>query len=71
MEYIRVTFDPNDIRDVFASGNIVGQTETDLAVQPNYYVVSLSGTGYAPPYWYGVVSSTTLGNPLNISFSKA
>jgi hypothetical protein len=71
MEYIRVTFDPNDIRGVFASGNIVGQTETELAVQPNYYVVSLSGSGYAPPYWYGVVSGTTLGNPLVISFGKA
>jgi hypothetical protein len=43
MEYIRVTFDPDDIRDVIASGNAIGQTETELAVQPNYYVISLSG----------------------------
>ena len=62
MEYIRVTFDPNDIRDVIASGNVIGETETELAVQPNYYVISLSGSGYAPPYWYGVVSGTTSGN---------
>jgi hypothetical protein len=71
MEYIRVTFDPNDVRDVIASGNVVGPTEAELAVQPNYYVISLSGTGYAPPYWYGVVSGTTVGNPLNIRFNKA
>ena len=28
MEYIRVTFDPNDIHDVIANGNVVGETET-------------------------------------------
>lgn len=71
MEYIRVSFDPNDIRDVIASGNVVGPTETELALQPNYYVISLSGSGYAPPYWYGVVSGTSLGNPLAIRFGKA
>ena len=47
-------------RDVIASGNVIGETETELAVQPNYYVISLSGSGYTPPYWYGVVSGTTL-----------
>jgi hypothetical protein len=71
MEYIRVTFDPNDIRDVIASGNVIGPTETELTVQSNYYVVSLSGSSYAPPYWYGVVSGTTVGKPLNIQFAKA
>lgn len=71
MEYIRVTFDPADIRDVIASGNVVGETETELAVQPNYYVISLSGSGYAPAYWYGVVSGTTPGHPFNIEFRKA
>jgi hypothetical protein len=69
MEYIRVRFDPNDIRDVIASGNVIGQTDTELAVQSNYYVISLSGSGYAPPYWYGVVSGTTVGHPLTISFT--
>ncbi len=70
LEYIRVSFDPGDIRDVIASGNVVGPTETELAVQPNYYVISLSGSGYAPSYWYGVVSGTTPGRPLGIQFSK-
>jgi hypothetical protein len=69
MEYIRVRFDPNDIRDVIASGNVIGETETELAVQPNYYVISLSGSGYTPPYWYGVVSGTTVGHPLTITFT--
>jgi hypothetical protein len=69
MEYIRVRFDPNDIRDVIASGNVVGETEIELAVQPNYYVISLSGSGYTPPYWYGVVSGTTVGHPLTITFT--
>jgi hypothetical protein len=69
MEYIRVRFDPNDIRDVIASGNVIGETETELAVQPNYYVISLSGSNYTPPYWYGVVSGTTLAHPLTISFT--
>jgi hypothetical protein len=71
MEYIRVRFDRSDIRDVIASGNIIGETETELTVEPNYYVISLSGGGYAPPYWYGVVSGTTVGNPLDIVFTPA
>jgi hypothetical protein len=34
-------------------------------------VISLSGSGYAPPYWYGVVSGTTVGHPLIIHFTPA
>jgi hypothetical protein len=71
MEYIRVGFDPADRRDVVASGNVIGPTETKLAVEPNYYVISLSGSGYWPPYWYGLVSGTTVDNPLEIGFSRA
>ncbi len=71
MEFIRVRFDPNDIRDVIASGNVVGRTETELTLPPNYYVVSLSGGGYTPPFWYGIVSGTTVGNPLVITFTPA
>ena len=71
MEYIRVTFDPNDIHDVIANGNVIGQTETELALPANYYVISLSGSGYAPSFWYGVVSGTLPGNPLLIQFAKA
>jgi hypothetical protein len=71
MEYVRVTFDPNDIRDVIASGSPIGKTETELMVQPNYYVFSLSGSGYTPSHRYCVVSGTTPGDPLIIEFTKA
>ena len=71
MEFIRVTFDSRDIREVIASGNPIGPTETELTVQPNYYVISLSGSGYAPSHWYGLVSGTTPGDPLIISFNRA
>jgi hypothetical protein len=71
MEYIRVSFDPNDVRDVIANGNVVGQTETELILPSNYYVISLSGFGYSPSFWYGVVSGTLAGHPLPIQFSKS
>jgi hypothetical protein len=71
MEYICVRFDPNDIRDVIANGSVTGQSEAELAVQPNYYVISLSGAGYAPSHWYGLVTGTTPGNPLVIRFLPA
>jgi hypothetical protein len=70
MEYIRVTFDPNDVRDVIASGNVIGPTETELTLPPNYYVISLSGVGYSPSYQYVLISGTLPDNPLNIWFSR-
>jgi hypothetical protein len=70
VEYIRVRFDRNDIRDVIASGNVIGGTETELMVEPNYYVISLSGSGYTPSHWYGLVSGTTSGSPLEIGFTS-
>ena len=71
MEYIRVNFDPNDVRDVIASGNVIGATETELTLPPNYYVISLSGAGYIPSYQYVLVTGTLPGKPLNIQFNKA
>jgi hypothetical protein len=71
MEYIRVRFDPNDIRDVIANGNVVGETETELMIEPNYYVISLSGSRYVPSHWYGAVSGTTVDRPLDIRFTRA
>jgi hypothetical protein len=70
MEYIRVHFDPHDIRWVIANGNIVGPTETELTLPPNYYVITLSGYGYSPANWSGVVTGTLAGSPLRISFVK-
>lgn len=68
MEYLRVTFDPNDIRDVIANGEVIGQTEAELAVQPNYYVISLSGADYEPPTWNGVIQDTLPVKPLTVAF---
>jgi hypothetical protein len=36
MEYINIHFDPHDIRDVLANGDVVGQTEIELTLPPNY-----------------------------------
>ena len=69
MEYIRVRFDPDDIRDVIASGSVIGPTETELTLPPNYYVISLSGAGYSPSYQYVLISGTLPDNPLNIQFN--
>jgi hypothetical protein len=70
MEYIRVHFDPNDIRDVIANGNVVGRTETELVLPSNYYVISLSGDGYAPPNWSGPINGTLPAQPLHIRFTR-
>jgi hypothetical protein len=70
MEYIRVHYDLDDIRDVLANGNVVGETETELTLPPNFYVITLSGSGYAPPSWSGVVAGTSPDRPLRIEFNK-
>ena len=63
MEFIRVHFDPRDIRWVIANGNIVGPTEAELTLPSNFYVITLSGDGYSPAEWSGVVTGTVPGNP--------
>jgi hypothetical protein len=70
VEYIRVHYDLHDIRDVLANGNVIGPTETELALPPNFYVITLSGEGYTPPSWSGVVTGTLPGNPLRIRFNR-
>jgi hypothetical protein len=70
MEYIRVHYDLDDIREVLANGNVVGETETELTLPPNFYVITLSGSGYAPPSWSGVVAGTLPDTPLRIEFNK-
>ena len=45
MEYLRVTFDPTDIRDVIANGNIIGKTEDLLMLPTNFYHLRLIGSG--------------------------
>jgi hypothetical protein len=70
MEYIRVHYDIHDIRDVLANGNVVGQTETELTLPTNFYEITLSGTGYTPPSWSGVVAGTVPDRPLRIQFNR-
>ena len=70
MEHIRVRFDPRDIRWVTANGNIIGPTETELTLPSNFYVITLSGAGYSPPNWSGVVTGTVPSNPLRIRFAR-
>lgn len=71
MEYIRVHFDSADIRWVVANGNIVGSTEAELMIPSNFYVITLSGDGYGPVNWSGVVAGTMPGNPLRIRFTRS
>ncbi len=71
MESIRVEFDPNDIRDVIANGNIIGATETDLLVTANFYVIRISGDKYSPREWKGQVANTTPEHPLVITFKPS
>jgi hypothetical protein len=70
MEFIRVHFDLHDIRDVLANGNVVGETESELTLPPNFYVITLSGSGYSPASWSGAVSGTTPNHPLSIRFTR-
>jgi len=71
MEFIKVTFDPKDIRDVDANGSTIGETETVLMLPTNFYTVTLSGAGYSPSSWQGLVDGTLPDQPLVIAFQKA
>lgn len=72
MEYLKVTFDPKDIRDVLLNGAAVGQTEDVLLVAPNDYLVTLSGPQtYQPPSRDVQLAGTTPKTPLIITFTKS
>jgi hypothetical protein len=71
MEFIQVKFDPSDIRDVVANGNVIGKTEAVLMLPTDFYEITLSGSGYAPPEWKGLISGTLATQPMNIRFGKA
>lgn len=70
MEYLRVTFDPTDIRDVIANGNIIGKTEDLLMLPTNFYHLRLSGVGYKPPEQKANVNGTTPEHPIVIVFTR-
>jgi hypothetical protein len=71
MEYLKVQFDPAQPRDVLANGNVIGQSDTELIVPADFYQITLSGDGYAPPFWNGQIAGTLVTNPLVIRFSRA
>jgi hypothetical protein len=70
MEYLIVTFDENDRRDVIANGDIIGQSETTLMLEADYYEISLSGIDFAPLLWKGIVSGTVASKPQRIAFKR-
>ena len=70
MEYIRVTFNPYDIRQVIANGNPIGQTETVLMLPTNFYHIRLSGACYKPTEQQVNVNGTLPNTPLVIAFER-
>ena len=71
MEHFKVTFDPNDIRDVLLDGKRIGPTETVLMTETNFYNVSLSGPlNYTPHSRGEVINGTTSEHPLVITFNR-
>ena len=69
VEYIKVHFDPSDIRGVLLDGTAFGKTEDKLMVPAGTYIVTLSGTGYTPAQWSGVVAATDPDDPFQIVFA--
>lgn len=71
MEYLTVTFDPHNPREVLASGKMIGKTDTQLTVPADFYHLTLSGDGYKPPFWEGPVAGTLPTSPLVVIFTHA
>jgi hypothetical protein len=69
VEYLLVTF-PED-RDVLADGDRVGVTNHTILISSNEYVISLSGTDYAPASQDVVVAGTSIMRPLVVAFTAA
>ena len=69
MEFLLVQFNPADRRDVLSSGNVIGQTDTELLLEAGVYHISLSGGHYAPPYWEGMIAGTLVTAPFRIVFT--
>jgi hypothetical protein len=69
MEYLTVLFP--DERDVVASGNTVGFTNSIIALEPDYYVITLDGVNTRPAKWYGILSGTSVSRPMVIAFEAA
>jgi hypothetical protein len=70
MEYLIVTFELNDRRDVIANGDVIGQSDTTLMLAADYYEISLSGGNFTPALWTGLVSGTLATRPQRIVFTR-
>ena len=66
-EYLLVTYPEQ--RAVLADGSIVGFTNHTLLLPTDEYLISLEGTGYAPPNQDVPLTGTSLEKPMVISFS--
>jgi hypothetical protein len=69
VEYLLVTF-PED-RDVLADGDRVGVTNHTILISANEYIISLSGTAYAPTSQDVVVAGTSIMRPMVVAFTSA
>ena len=70
IEYIVVRFDLNDIRQVIANGLVAGKTEHICTIPGGQYKITISGEGFTPPKWEGLISGTEALKPLVIHFKK-
>jgi PEGA domain len=67
IEYLLVTY-PEE-RAVLADGNRVGFTNHTFMLPTDEYLITLEGTGYAPPNQDVPLSGTSLVKPMVVSFS--
>jgi hypothetical protein len=67
VEYLLVTY--KDHRDVLADGDPVGVTNNTIMLQPNEYIITLSGDGYDPRSHAVVVAGTSIAQPKKVVFS--
>jgi PEGA domain-containing protein len=67
VEYLLVTYAHD--RDVLVDGERVGVTNHTILIQPNEYIITLSGDGYVPPGQTVVVAGTSIMRPKVVAFS--
>lgn len=68
IEYLLVTYPEQ--RAVLADGNRVGFTNHTFMLPTDEYLITLEGTGYAPPNQDVPLSGTSLVKPMVVSFSS-
>jgi len=66
IEFLLVTYP--DQREVLADGAKVGSTNHTLIMPSDEYIITLEGEGYQPPSQDVVLTGTSEGKPMVISF---